>query len=150
MKKGFTLVEALVLVIIMGLMVAMAVPLINNEQLRFSSVMNNLIMLVKDAKQNAITKGEWYGFMYETRNDSCIAYFFEDANRNRTYDAGETKVERYLRGVTFSTSISEPIIFFPDGTVSEALDLVVESQTYEGEIWVLLSGFINYEVRRKT
>src|SRR6266851_5449369 len=58
-KKGFTLVEIMIVVVIIGLLAAMAIPAFNKVRLqsRIKAVTNNLRQLASAAQQYMLDKG---------------------------------------------------------------------------------------------
>lgn len=72
MKKGFTLVEMLAVVVILGLVLVIAIPQIQNEVAnKKTAVHNTTLRMIYDAAEIYVTSDN-YNFKKEAGNNYCI------------------------------------------------------------------------------
>lgn len=98
MKKGFTLVEMLAVVVILGLVLVIAIPQIQNEVAnKKEAVHNTTLRMIYDASELYVTADN-HTFKKETGNSYCI----------------------HLQDLVDKELLEDPITNFTDG---KALDL---------------------------
>lgn len=144
---GFTLLEVVVVLIMVGIIAAMAVPRINFERYRADAGVRTVRTVLQGAQRNAIMRQTniVVGFDMATRQLHVV----EDANNNCALDGGERHTSRPLdEGVKFAVPASgyggQPsaavtganlcailgfpaISFLRDGAASSGLDVYVTS-----------------------
>jgi len=84
---GFTLIEMLVIVVIIGVLVAFVAPQINIARYRVESAMQGVGTTIVAAQRQAVTRQYDIVVMFDTAAASI--HVLEDANDNGTRDAGE-------------------------------------------------------------
>lgn len=136
--NGFTLIEMLVVLVILGMVVAFAAPKIDTTRYRVQSSMNGIGMTLMAVERQAITQQHDVILMFDVPNSRIRV--LDDANNNGIADAGER-----LRGVPLgdgivfsrATAVARPmgagpvtftkvvggmpaLVFHRDGSASEA------------------------------
>lgn len=116
-KKGFTLVEVMVVIAIVGIVAVIAVPSMtgwrSDRQLR--GAINNLASDIQLARLKAIREAEVVSVVFDTTNNGYTLHL--DPNQNGTLDAGEQSVRAVtLPGVVTYTSVNlTPANVLPTG-----------------------------------
>ena len=146
-RSGFTLLELVVVLIMVGLIAGMAVPRLNYEKYRADAAMRTVRSILQGAQRNAIMRQTdvVVGFNTTTNQMEII----EDADNDCAYDPGERLTKRPLEdgakfaipsspyGGAVSTPVSGPnmctirglkaIQFLRDGATSTDLDIYLTS-----------------------
>ncbi len=148
MRKGFTIIEMLVVILIIGLMIGMSIPYINSRKWSLPTVEETIKGKIRLARQLSISKEQHYGIFFRD-NDKCIV--FVDNNDNGTADNGEeVDVFDLPNGIFVSgesslgTSVSNtnPIIFNAKGMTDFSYEVFVTNNEDTAKIYVGVSGFI--------
>lgn len=146
-RAGFTLLELTVVLIMVGIIAAMAVPRLNYEKYRADAAMRTVRTVLQGAQRNAIMRQTNVVIGFDLPNRQML--IVEDANNNCTLDSGERRTIRPLEeGAKFavpatpygggvSTAVSGPnvctiaglpaIQFLRDGAASTDLDAYMTS-----------------------
>ncbi|MEP7384587.1 MAG: type II secretion system protein [Gemmatimonadota bacterium] len=93
-RRGFTLLELIVVLIMVGIIAAMAVPRLNYEKYRADAAMRTVRTILQGAQRNAIMRQTNVVVAFDVPNKRMRVV--EDANNNCTYDAGERSTWRPL------------------------------------------------------
>lgn len=93
-RRGYTILELTVVLIMVSIIAGMAVPRLNYEKYRADAAMRTVRTVLQSAERNAIMRqtNVVVGFDAAARQMVIV----EDANNNCTYDAGERKMIRPL------------------------------------------------------
>lgn len=101
-RRGFSMVELLTTLIIMGMIAAMAVPRIDMSRMRSDAGVRQITTLLVQAQRTALTKQ--YNVIVSIDPSSSRLRMVEDKNNSNTYDAGDRMVWMALEpGVKFTT-----------------------------------------------
>ncbi|MEO7963317.1 MAG: type II secretion system protein [Gemmatimonadaceae bacterium] len=104
-RRGFSLVEMLIVAVLLGLIAAFAVPRVNYERYRADAAMRTLRVVLQGAQRNAIMRQTNVVVAFDMTNRKMI--IVEDANNNCTWDSGERKSVRPLEeGAKFAIPAS--------------------------------------------
>ena len=146
-RRGFTLLELVIVLIMVALIAGMAVPRLNYEKFRAEAAMRTVRTIVQGAQRNAIMRqtNVVVGFNVATGEMQII----EDADNDCVYDSGERITRRSLEegakfhipatpyGGSVSSAVSGPtmctinglpaIQFLRDGATSTELDIYLTS-----------------------
>jgi prepilin-type N-terminal cleavage/methylation domain-containing protein len=95
---GFTLIEMLIVMVILGLVVAFAAPKIDITKYRVESSMQGIGMTMLAAERQAITQEHDVILLFDVPNNKIRIH--DDANNNGVIDAGER-----VRGVPLGDGI---------------------------------------------
>jgi type IV pilus assembly protein PilA len=107
--QGFTLVEIMIVVVIIGLLAAMAIPTFNQVRLqsRVKAVTNNLRQFASAAQQYMLDKGATqagYADLVGTATDAYIRSISPVAGEDyTTLTAAQTSTQVSVSAVTFGT-----------------------------------------------
>jgi len=140
-KSGFTMIELLVVIVVMGIILAFSIPAINTGKLRFDQAVDGVDAKLKFARQEAMTKGINYGVDWNAN----ALWIFRDNNGNITLDAGEpSDTVKFGTGITLTSPAAGPIDFNLDGTVTQGAALGLVSPTQKDTVWfaITIAGFI--------
>lgn len=104
-RRGFTLLELVVVLIMIGIIAGMAVPRINYEKYRADAGMRTVRTVLAGAERNAIMRQTNVVVAFDVTNSRM--HVIEDANNNCTFDSGERKTLRPLEdGAKFAPPAS--------------------------------------------
>jgi len=109
-RNGFTLIEMLIVLVIIGLVVAFAAPKIDVTKFRVQSSMNGIGLTLMAAERQAITQQHDVILMFDVTNSKIS--ILDDANNNGVADAGER-----LRGIP----LGEGIVFGRSSAVARPM-----------------------------
>ena len=143
-KKGFTMIELLVVIVVMGILLAFSLPAIHTTKLRFGQAVDGVYSKLKFAKQEAMTKGVNYGFNW----NSTAFWIFADSLggvANDTFDAGEpSDTIKLSSGINIANSSTGAIDFNLDGTATNSDSLILTSPSEKDtvKIYFTVAGFI--------
>lgn len=102
-RRGFTLLELVVVLIMIGIIAGMAVPRINYEKYRADAGMRTVRTILQGAERNAIMRQTNVVVAFDVTNSRM--HIIEDANNNCVYDSGERKTLRPLEeGAKFAAA----------------------------------------------
>lgn len=146
-RLGFSLVELLIVLSMVGLIAAMAVPRLNYERYRADAAMRVVRVAMEGAQRTAIMRQTNVAVAFDVPNRQMV--IVEDANNNCTLDTGERRSSRPLEeGARFAVppvahggSVSQPLTgtnlctltglpaiqFLRDGAASSDLDVYLTS-----------------------
>ena len=137
-RTGFTLIEMLIVLVVIGLVVAMAAPKIDVTKYRLESDMQGVGMTLLSAERQAITQQHDVILTFDVTNG--VIHVIDDNNNNGVRDVGEReRAVALAQGVVFgrATAPARPmgpgpvtftklvggfraVVFHRDGSASEA------------------------------
>lgn len=134
MKKGFTLIETLVVITIIGMIIGFALPRINSRQAKYNNTVNNIIDQLNMARQEASTKNIITQFFLSTDSFKYGNTVYRFPDKIFVYD--------YINDGVFT--FASPIQFLPGGRADGVFAiLVVDSiKLKESLIYVFPSGYV--------
>lgn len=146
-RGGFTLLELIVVLIMVGIIAGMAVPRLNYEKYRADAAMRTVRTVLQGAQRNAIMRQTNVVVSFDVANRNM--HVLEDANNNCVADGGERSTSRPLEdgakyaipatgnGSTPSSAVSganlcmlsglPAVQFLRDGAASTDLDVYLTS-----------------------
>lgn len=146
-RRGFSMIELVVVLIMAGIIAAMAVPRLNYEKYRADAAMRTVRTVLQGAQRNAIMRQTNVVIGFDLPNKRMVVV--EDSNNNCVLDSGERMVSRPLEegaqfalpaagyGTTPGTAVSgttmctisglPAVQFLRDGATSTNLDVYVAS-----------------------
>lgn len=102
-RRGFTLLELVVVLIMISVIAGMAVPRINYEKYRADAAMRTVRTVLQGAERNAIMRQTNVVVAFDITNSRM--QIVEDANNNCVYDSGERLTIRPLEdGAKFANT----------------------------------------------
>ncbi|MDY6786926.1 MAG: prepilin-type N-terminal cleavage/methylation domain-containing protein [candidate division WOR-3 bacterium] len=129
MKRGFTLIELMVVITVMGIILAFAIPNFNSRGKKFDSNYKNIRDKLVLSRQTAITK-----------------------NQTVTVDLGNTYVKSgndslaLYNGITLTATSGgsglSSIDFDPSGAINNAATLEITGMGKTDTIFVTISGYV--------
>ncbi len=146
-RRGFTLLELIVVLIMVGLIAGMAVPRLNYERFRADAAMRTVRSVLQGAQRNAIMRQT--NVVVAFNETAGLMEIIEDADNDCSHDTGERLSTRPLEdgaqfhvpptayGSPVSTAVSGPnlctirglraVQFLRDGATSTDTDVYVTS-----------------------
>lgn len=118
MKKGYSLIEMLVVLFIVGLFLSISIPAFTNYFLKRSALekhLRDLLSILRSTRQEAITRNVYVGISFDLNDDLSLRYrIYKDGNGNgiRKKDI-EKKIDLPLTGyrrIEFSEHIKPGIL----------------------------------------
>ena len=131
-KGGFTLVELIIVVVIMGVIAAMAVPSVITffDNYRLQGAAREVMLTMQLAKMKAISKNLQYKVdLTPTGGPAGGTYLLQEGNKSSGSDTWTTiethNLSDYANTILYS-STNDPI-FNPRGTISNLTTVVVKN-----------------------
>lgn len=127
-KKGFTIIEMLVVIVIIGVILGIAIPSFNNRSAKYNTNYRNLIDELNVAKQKAITTGNPIGFNIITGGFVCD---------NDTFD--------FYEGISLTStdvSASDTLFFLGNGMTNKSATIAISGLGYADTVLVTITGFV--------
>lgn len=133
-RKGFTMIETLVVIVIIGMILGFAIPRFNSRQAKFNSTVNNIIDQLNMARQEAATKNITTTFYLSKDSFKYGNNIYKFPSRIFTYD--------FINEENFS--FSSPIEFMPGGKTDAvfAIQVIDSSNLRQTIIYIFPSGYI--------
>ena len=147
LRRGMTLLEVIVVLIMVSIIAGMAVPRLNYEKYRADAALRTVRTILQGAQRNAIMRQTDVVVAFDQANNQM--QLIEDTNNNCRFDSGERVTSRPLEdgakfavpatgyGTTPSTAVSganlctirgfPAIQFLRDGATSTDLDVYLTS-----------------------
>jgi len=103
MRKGYSLIEMLVVLFIVGLFLSISLPAFTNYFLKRSALeksLRDLVSILRGARQEAITRNVYIGIKFDLNDDLSLRYrLYKDGNGNgiRKKDI-ENNIDKPLTG----------------------------------------------------
>ncbi|MBI4727495.1 type II secretion system protein [candidate division TA06 bacterium] len=146
-EKGFTLIELMVVIIVMGIMMAIAIPNLTRN-LPYRNLINGRDQVRIDlsaVRQRAITQDSAYG-LYSPAGSLNQYSLFLDRNKDGTFTGGEPalKTMKLPNGITFTQGWN--LSFLSSGQLPGGMGAVTVTLTntkgMRDSILVMLSGAV--------
>lgn len=131
-KRGFTIIELMVVITILGIIFGMSIPIFNNRQAKFNANYSNIVDKLNMARQRAISTGE---NIMVAINDTSIA-------------TGTSDPLIFYHGIEIENAgtIPDTVFFQPDGSpdnlTSSVGEIIVSGLGYTRYIYITASGYI--------
>ncbi len=152
MRKGFTIIEMLVVILIIGIMVGMTIPYLNSRRFSLYTYEQTVVSTLRLARQMAITKEKHYGIYPDTLSEGLALVVFEDVNDNNIWDISDSMVQILnipssltIRGEDSdgnSITANYPLIFNSRGMADKSVTFTISDGKKDIQIFVGISGFI--------
>ncbi len=129
MKKGFSIIELLTVIVIIGIIVGMSIPYVNSKQAAFKSDYKNIVDVLNTSRQISITK-----------NDTITVFL----DSNKIYNNNGTDTLKFNKNIylTIPGSTGDSLMFYPNGSVNNSFTLVLHGVSRTDTIVVTLTGYV--------
>lgn len=127
-KRGFTIIELLTVIVIIGIVVGMSIPLFNNRSAKYRSNVRNLVDVLNMSKQKAVTTGSPVSFILVTDG------FVTGNDTFELYDG--------ISITSSDVSSTDTLYFFANGTTNKSAIMEMSGFGYADTVVVTLAGFI--------
>ncbi|HEX9916762.1 MAG TPA: GspH/FimT family pseudopilin [candidate division Zixibacteria bacterium] len=146
-KRGITLIELLTVIVLIGIIAAMAVPNFTNAviKIRHKSAARDLLGKIRMARSYAISRGVRYGVYMNTVEKYYIT--FRDVNSDGNYVAGTDSVKDSTSldaNLSFGacTFANNAVVFKNDGSTSESDSVEIINDKNSQKIKVHVTGAV--------
>ncbi|OGC91110.1 MAG: hypothetical protein A2142_01075 [candidate division Zixibacteria bacterium RBG_16_48_11] len=132
-RAGFTLIEMVITVVVLGLIAAMAVPdfMSAMQKLKLNAATRDIISDLRWARSGAIATRQQIGLNFDFDNKSYAVFFDTDNPGNFEFVADEDSVVKTgdlsSLGIGSSTFADSTVIFKPDGTCHSSGQIICNS-----------------------
>lgn len=140
-KKGFTILELMIVIAVMGIMATIAIPSYQTfmAQRRLNGAARLVMSDLMAARMQAVSKNNEFRLFFVSNNPSY--QILDDANNNGAINTGETVVVKNIQtdytGVTIANATANPI-FYPRGTSNGT---TVTISNVRGSKYVIVAAF---------
>ena len=115
-SAGFTLIEILMVIVLIGLVATFAVPKLNFSGYRINGAVRGVTALIARAQRTAVTDQNNVNVLFDVANNQIKIH--EDANNNNAVDAGErVRVYPLGEGVVYGRN-GAPVRLYATASVS--------------------------------
>jgi len=132
-RGGFTLIEVMVVIVVIGIISALSLPFFNSSQAKYNNTVNNIMDKLSVARQEAITKNMTTTFNIDA--DSFLyksdRYVFDKRIDATCYNSDGDEI-----------SFGNPITFSPGGTTAKLVVIEVAGFDRFTRIYLMPSGYI--------
>jgi len=133
-KKGFTLIETMIVIVVIGIMLGFALPRFNSRQAKYNATVDNIIDQLNMARQEAATKNITTSFYLSKDSFKYGDNVYRFPPKVFTYD--------YINEEDFT--FASPIQFLPGGKTDAvfAIQVIDSVGSKESIIYIFPSGYI--------
>jgi Tfp pilus assembly protein FimT len=139
-KRGITLVELMVIVIIIGVVAAMAVPRFGTalNRLKFRTAARNMVSQLRLARSNAITHKQPFGVCVN-QDDMTLTMFLDTQSPSlSSYEVGDSivSVDTLPPGFVYLNTDfgNQAIVYRPNGSASNTGNIWFLSYTEDDDV----------------